>query len=85
MLSSRSIGVPLPTLREQITELKRERRMRDNVYPAMVASGRLVQGEAFRRNQALDAAIATLQRIASGLEAERARVGQGGAGTGVRP
>jgi hypothetical protein len=58
--------------------------MRDHVYPGMVASGRLVQGEAFRRNQALDAAIATLQRIASNLEAERARVGQGGAVSGAR-
>jgi hypothetical protein len=72
-------SVPLPT---QITELKRERRMRDNVYPGMVATGRLVQSEAFRRNQALDAAIATLQRMAANLESERARIGQGGAVSG---
>lgn len=72
------IAMPLPTLREQLTELKRERRMRDNVYPGLVASGRLVQGEAFRRNAALDAAIATLTRVATSNEAERARVASGG-------
>lgn len=78
------IAMPLPTLREQLTELKRERRMRDNVYPGLVASGRLVQGEAFRRNAALDAAIATLTRMSNSLEAERGRAGQGGA-AGPRP
>lgn len=72
------ISVPLPTLREQITELKRERRMRDHVYPAMVSTGRLVQGEAFRRNAALDAAIATLTRLANAAEAERGRIAVAG-------
>lgn len=72
------IAVPLPTLREQISELKRERYMRDRLYPSWVASGKLVQGEAFRRNAALDAAIATLTRMSNSLEAERARVASGG-------
>lgn len=76
-MPSRAPG-PLPTLREQITELRRERRMRDTVYPGMVATGRLVATEATRRNDALDAAIATLQRLASDLEFNRERVARHG-------
>ena len=79
MPSSRaSIAYPLPTLREQISELKRERAMRDRVYPTWVATGKLVQGEAFRRNAALDAAIATLTRMSNSVDAERGRAASGG-------
>jgi len=70
---SRSPG-PLPTLRDQVAELRRERKMRDQVYPHLINTGKLQGGEALRRNAALDAAIKTLDRLALDLDTERERI-----------
>lgn len=50
-----------PSLAEQIAELKRERSMRQRVYPKWIASDRMKQEEADRNMRRLDAAIATLE------------------------
>lgn len=52
------------SLAGQIAELKRERAMRTNVYPKLIASGRLQPEAASRQNASLDAAIQTLVRLA---------------------
>lgn len=51
-----------PSIAEQIAELKRERSMRQRVYPKWVAADRMKQEEADRNMTRLDAAIATLER-----------------------
>lgn len=58
-----------PTLSEILTELKRERAMRDHVFPGLVRSKKLDPAVAARRNKCLDAAIAVVGRQ---LAAERA-------------
>jgi len=57
---------PAPSLAAQIAELKRERAMRSRVYPMLVAKGTLKQKNADYQNVALDAAIATLERLQEG-------------------
>lgn len=47
----------------QIEELRRERKIREQVYPRWIANGTLKPGLAMRRNAALDAAIATLEQL----------------------
>lgn len=52
-----------PSLAVQLAELKRERRMRERVYPHLVSSGKLKAHAADYQNNALDGAIATLERL----------------------
>lgn len=49
------------SLSRQLAELRRERRMRDQVYPRLVAKREMKQAEADYLNESLDAAIATLE------------------------
>lgn len=49
------------SLSRQLAELRRERRMRDTVYPRLVARREMKQAEADYLNESLDAAIATLE------------------------
>jgi hypothetical protein len=58
------------SLAGQITELKRERALRANVYPKLIAAGRLDPSAAQRQTQALDAAIATLVALAEGQQSQ---------------
>ncbi len=52
-----------PTLFAQIAELQRERHVRDNVYPRLVALRKLSAPKADYQNRCLDAAIRTLQGL----------------------
>lgn len=54
---------PAPSLQAQLAELKREKAMRAKVYPFWVQTKKLRQADADYRNGALDAAIATLERL----------------------
>lgn len=54
---------PPPSLALQLTELRRERKMRDQAYPHLIATRKLTERDAGYRNGALDGAIATLQRL----------------------
>lgn len=51
-----------PTLEQQIAEIKRERRMREFVYPKLIASKKLSQKAADWQQACLDAAIASLEK-----------------------
>lgn len=51
---------PAPSLALQLAELRRERQMRDRVYPHLVASRKVSERDVAYRNNALDGAIATL-------------------------
>lgn len=55
---------PAPSLAAQVAELKRERKMRERVYPFWVQTKKIKQHDADRQMQCLDAAIATLERLA---------------------
>ena len=48
------------SLDDQIAELRRERDMRDRVYPGLIGKGRLTPDQANKNNAAMDAAIRTL-------------------------
>lgn len=54
-----------PSISQQIAELKRERQMRAQVYPKLIASGKLRRQNAEFQSACLDAAIATLERLAT--------------------
>ena len=54
-----------PSLQAQLAELKRERGMRERVYPHLVASRKLTETQAAHQNRGLDGAIATLSRLVS--------------------
>jgi len=54
---------PNISLRDQISELRREARMRRSVYPRLVSTGTLTQGEATRQEERLHAAIETLEDL----------------------
>lgn len=54
---------PPASLAIQLAELKREKRMRDKVYPHWIATRKISQHEADYQNNALDAAIRTLERL----------------------
>lgn len=54
---------PAPSLAAQIAELKREQMMRRRVFPVLISRGTLKQSAADYQTKALDAAIATLERI----------------------
>ena len=47
----------------QIGELRREQRMREQVYPRLIAARKMSQAEADLRNARLQAAIDTLMRV----------------------
>jgi hypothetical protein len=51
------------SITDQIDELRRERKIREQVYPRWIANGTLKPGLAMKRNAALDAAIRTLEQI----------------------
>jgi hypothetical protein len=57
------------SLADQIASVKREVAMRTNVYPKLVASGRMKQGMADRELAAMKAVLETLQKIESVREA----------------
>ena len=59
---------PPASLSGQLNELRRERKMRERVYPLLIAKRTLQERDALFQNNALDGAIATLAR----LEAARA-------------
>jgi hypothetical protein len=52
-----------PSLAEQIAELDRELRLRNRVYPRLVADGRLSEATANRHTRALRAALRTLRGL----------------------
>lgn len=54
---------PHITMRHIAQELERERRARQNVYPARVERGNMLQAEADRQLQLLDAMIADAKRL----------------------
>lgn len=54
---------PPPSLALQLAELRRERQMRVRVYPHLIASRKLTERDAAYHNNALDGAIATLERL----------------------
>ena len=54
---------PPPSLAAQLAELKRERRMRDQVYPHLIANRKLDRDKAEHNNRGLDGAIATLETL----------------------
>jgi hypothetical protein len=53
----------LMTLDDQLAELRREAALRDHVYSKWVRNGTMKVGVAKRRMAALQAAIATLERL----------------------
>jgi hypothetical protein len=54
---------PPPSLSIQLLELKREKKMRAGVYPHWVTTGKIKQSVADYQCNALDGAIATLERL----------------------
>lgn len=54
---------PAPSLPAQLAELKRERQMRDSVYPHMIASRKLDRDKAEHNNRGLDGAIQTIETL----------------------
>lgn len=54
---------PPPSLRAQLDELRRERLMRDRVFPHLIASRKLTQDKADYQNRGLDGAIAALEKL----------------------
>ena len=54
---------PPASLALQLAELKRERKMRTQVYPHLIASRKLTTEKAAYNNNGLDGAIATLERL----------------------
>ena len=58
-----SAAFPTPSLAVQLAELKRERMMRNRVYPHLVATRKLSQSAADYQCAALDAAIKTIEAV----------------------
>jgi hypothetical protein len=52
-----------PSLTEQIAEAERELKMRQNVYPRQVSTGRLSQSLANRQIERMSAIIKSLRRL----------------------
>lgn len=52
-----------PSLQAQLDELRRERYMRDKVYPHMIASRKIDADKAAHNNRGLDGAIKTLETL----------------------
>lgn len=55
-----------PTLFAQISELLREKKLREYVYPIMIGRGKLTQAKADFQMRCLQAAIETLKRLEAG-------------------
>lgn len=55
--------LPPPSIEAQIAELKRERKMRERVYPKWVSGRMMTQHQSDRQMACLDAAIATLEGV----------------------
>ena len=53
----------MATLRDQITELRRELSVRRRVFPGWVASGKLSAEEADRRVERMEGALASLYEL----------------------
>jgi hypothetical protein len=53
----------MPSLKEQITEVKRELSMREHVYPRWVSDGRLDPAESVRRLERMRAVLQTLVEL----------------------
>lgn len=51
------------SIEQQISEIQREIGLRKNVYPGLVARGRMRQGEADEHMARIEAALTTLQWI----------------------
>jgi len=49
-----------PTLSQQITELQRELKMRNRVYPRQIKSGKLSTNKAYEQTRNMSAALNTL-------------------------
>lgn len=56
------------TIRQALTELKREKGLRNHVYPRMIANGKLTQADADRFQERLARAIEVLEEKARGEE-----------------
>lgn len=54
---------PTASLAIQLAELKREKKMRGSVYPHWIQTGKIKQAVADYQCNALDGAIATLERL----------------------
>jgi len=52
-----------PSLTAQLNELRRERGMRNRVYPHLIATGKMKARDALYQNLALDAAIETIDKL----------------------
>ena len=59
----RAVQLIPPHIRDIIAELEREQHMRRQVYPGMIANGRLTQRTADFRHACLDAAIDVLRSL----------------------
>jgi hypothetical protein len=57
------MALPKPDIAKQIAELKRERKMRERVYPFWITSKKIRQHDADYQMAALDAAIETLEGL----------------------
>jgi hypothetical protein len=55
---------PEPSIGAQLAELKREKKMRERVYPHWVSNRKISQKSADYQMLCLDAAIRTLERVA---------------------
>jgi len=61
-------GIRMNELVQALTEVEREVQVRQHVYPRLVFTGKLTQGEADRRMQALRYALYYLERAAGRLD-----------------
>lgn len=59
-----------PSLQAQLYELRRERGMRNRVYPHWISTGKIKARDANYQNAALDAAIETISNL---VDQEKAR------------
>lgn len=52
------------TAKEALTELRREKRLREHVYPRMISNGKLPEADADKFQQRLSRAIELLEKAA---------------------
>ncbi len=65
---TRDWDAPKPTIHHQVAEVKRELAMRANVFPKLIAAGKLKQAEAELAVQRLEAALSTLEYMRDNRE-----------------
>lgn len=63
---------PAPSLMCQVAELKRERSMRERVYPRLIDNGTLSEEQALYQQRCLDGAIETLEGLMASKESKAA-------------